>query len=132
MHVAEIGERLVAFSQESARLENPISPPGRTLRLPNVVPPNWHLSGPQRNPIEHDFYVITSLQDLGLSSLTQRRHSAGIGTNAHASCAHQRCLVGLRAAQGRLESCTLPAREGASHTRAQEALGQVKAMFLGT
>lgn len=29
------------------------------------------LVGPQRNPIEHDFYVITSLHDIGLSSLTQ-------------------------------------------------------------
>ena len=28
-------------------------------------------SGPQRNPIEHDFYVIISLYDIGLSSLTQ-------------------------------------------------------------
>ena len=28
-------------------------------------------SGPQCNPIEHDFYVIISLRDIGLSSLTQ-------------------------------------------------------------
>ena len=28
-------------------------------------------SGPQCNPIEHDFYVIISLHDIGLSSLTQ-------------------------------------------------------------
>lgn len=131
VHVAETGERHVAFSQESARLENPISSPGRTLRLPNVVPPNWHLCGPQRNPIEHDFYVITSLQDLGLSSLTQRRPSAGIGTNAHASFAHQRGLAGLRAAQGGLQSRTVPTREGALQTRAREALGQMKAIFVG-
>lgn len=29
------------------------------------------LVGPQRNPIEHEFYVITFLHDIGLSSLTQ-------------------------------------------------------------
>lgn len=29
------------------------------------------LVGPQGNPIEHEFYVITFLHDIGLSSLTQ-------------------------------------------------------------
>lgn len=29
------------------------------------------LVGPQHNPIEHEFYVITFLHDIGLSSLTQ-------------------------------------------------------------
>ena len=45
----------------------------RAMVLKDQRPTGLHLfpvlfTGPQRNPIEHDFYVITSLHDIGLSS----------------------------------------------------------------